>query len=390
MVLKNGKKNSEFGNIPIDWESISFSDVISVFSSGATPYRGKPKYYNGKVRWITSGELNYNTVYDTEEKISEEAVRDTNLRIHPEGTFLIAITGLEAAGTRGRCGFVGRPSTTNQSCMALYVDPKLLNSKFLYHFYVWQGQNLAFKYCQGTKQQSYTASIAKKLPIILPPLSEQKAIAKVLSDTDNLIQSLEKQIAKKRLIKQGAMQKLLSPKEGWEKKKLGEFLQFEQPTKYLVSNTDYDDNYDTPVLTAGKSFVLGYSDDNHGIFKSVPVIIFDDFTTASKYVTFPFKAKSSAMKILKPVNKKVNLRFIYESMQQIEYPLGDHKRHWIGEFQHLEIKVPSIEEQSRIESIISDMDAEIEFLALKISKYHALKKGLMQNLLTGKIRLQLS
>ena len=144
------------------------------------------------------------------------------------------------------------------------------------------------------------------------------------------------------------------------------------------------------LFRSGKSFILGYTNETNGVFKKYPVIIFDDFTTATKYVEFPFKVKSSAMKILKPKNDNVSLRFIFEIMQQIDFPLGDHKRHWIGEFQPLEIKVPkSLEEQNRIATILSDMDAEIETLEKKLAKYKQIKQGLMQVLLTGKIRLNL-
>ncbi|MEA2041657.1 MAG: restriction endonuclease subunit S [Bacteroidota bacterium] len=219
-------------------------------------------------------------------------------------------------------------------------------------------------------------------------IKEQTAIATVLSDTDSLIQALEKKIAKKQLIKKGAMQKLLSPKEGWVVKSLGDFLVYEQPTKYIVESTEYNDNYDIPVLTAGKSFILGHTNEKKGVFFNSPVIIFDDFTTATKFVDFHFKVKSSAMKILKPRNEDVNLRFIFEIMQQIDFPLGDHKRHWIGEFQPLEIKVPkSKEEQTHIAQILTDMDNEIESLKKKLVKYKQVKQGLMQVLLTGKIRL---
>jgi type I restriction enzyme S subunit len=227
-----------------------------------------------------------------------------------------------------------------------------------------------------------------EMQIPLPSLLEQAAIAKVLSDTDNLIQTLEKKIIKKRLVKQGTMQQLLKPKEDWVVKSLGDFLQYEQPTNYIVESTEYNPNYDTPVLTAGKSFVLGYTNEKQGIFENFPVIIFDDFTTATKFVTFSFKVKSSAMKILKPKNENVNLRFIYEIMQQISFPLGDHKRHWIGEFQPLKIQVPKTkEEQTEIATILSDMDIEIESLEKQLTKYKQVKQGLMQNLLTGKIRL---
>jgi type I restriction enzyme, S subunit len=389
MEVKAGYKQTEVGIIPQDWDVKEFMEVMDGFSSGQTPYRAITDYYKGDIPWITSGELNYNIITDTIEKINSAGVKAANLKMIPKGTFLFAITGLEAAGTRGSCAITGIEATTNQSCMALYPKKNILITPYLYHYYVRYGDELAFKYCQGTKQQSYTGAIAKKLPIIIPPtIEEQTAISTALSDTDALISSLEKLIAKKRNIKQGAMQKLLHPKEGWKVKQLGDFLDYEQPTKYLVSNTEYDDNNQIPVLTAGKTFILGYTDEEHGIFNNLPVIIFDDFTTAIKFVDFPFKAKSSAMKMLLPKNDKVNLRFIYEVMLQIKYPLGDHKRHWIGEYRQIEIIVPSTpEEQSHIATILSDMDAEITSLETKLEKYKNVKLGMMQTLLTGKIRL---
>jgi len=124
-------KTTEFGLIPSDWQIKEFQDVMSGFFSGATPYRGRPEYYKGQINWITSGELNYNIITDTNEKITEEAVRNTNLKILPKGTFLFAITGLEAEGTRGSCAITGIDATTNQSCMALFpfesLDVKYLN-----------------------------------------------------------------------------------------------------------------------------------------------------------------------------------------------------------------------------------------------------------------------
>ena len=144
----------------------------------------------------------------------------------------MAITGLEAAGTRGSCAILGVPATTNQSCMAVYGTEKL-DVKYLFYYYSSNGDDLAFKYCQGTKQQSYTASIVKKLPIILPPIAEQKKIANALSEADQLIDSFARQIAKKKAIKQGAMQELLTGKKHlpgfsgeWEAVVLGEASTF--------------------------------------------------------------------------------------------------------------------------------------------------------------------
>lgn len=192
------------------WDVKPLGDVILHCSSGATPYRGQPEYYKGNVKWISSGELNYNVIEDTIEHISAEAVRRTNLKVHPAGTFLMAITGLEAEGTRGACAIVGSPATTNQSCMAIYPSDEL-SPAFLYHSYVFRGKALAMEYCQGTKQQSYTAKLVKLLPINLPPtVEEQIAISAVLSDLDADIEALEAKLTKGRQLKQGMMQELLT------------------------------------------------------------------------------------------------------------------------------------------------------------------------------------
>jgi len=228
--VPEGYKLTELGVIPEDWKVSKWGDVLDGFTSGATPYRAIKSYYKGNVKWVTSGELNYNYIYDTIEHISKEAVEKTHLKIHPSGTFLMAITGLEAEGTRGSCGILGSPATTNQSCMAIYGTDKV-TVNYLFYYYLMFGNDLAFKYCQGTKQQSYTAKIVKNLPIIHPiNIKEQQAIAEVLSDVDNLITSLEKLIDKKQKIKQGIMQELLTGRKRlpgftgeWEVKKVKEF-----------------------------------------------------------------------------------------------------------------------------------------------------------------------
>jgi type I restriction enzyme S subunit len=193
-----------------EWEVKTLGQLITHCFSGATPRRNRPDFYNGNIRWITSGELNYNVITDTIEKITPEAVARTNLTIIPKGTFLMAITGLEAAGTRGSCGIVGEPSTTNQSCMAVFPTKELV-TEYLFHYYVFRGDALALQYCQGTKQQSYTAKLVKKLPISIPPTTaEQTAIAEVLSEMDGELAVLEQRREKTRALKQAMMQELLT------------------------------------------------------------------------------------------------------------------------------------------------------------------------------------
>lgn len=188
-------------------------DLISHCFSGATPRRNRPEFYKGDIRWITSGELNYNVITDTIEKISNQAVIETNLTIHPVGTFLMAITGLEAEGTRGSCGIVGAPAATNQSCMAVFPIKERLMVEYLFHYYVFHGKSLAMRYCQGTKQQSYTAGLVRQLPIILPTsIDEQAEIAHVLSDMDKDLYELQVRREKTAALKQGMMQELLTGK----------------------------------------------------------------------------------------------------------------------------------------------------------------------------------
>ncbi len=181
------------------------------------------------------------------------------------------------------------------------------------------------------------------------------------------------------------------PFEGeWSKVELGKLLDYKQPTPYLVKSTDYSDEYSTPVLTAGKTFILGYSNENFGIFEEeLPAIIFDDFTTASKFVDFPFKAKSSAMKIL-VAKQGVSIKFVYEAMQVLNYPVGGHQRHWISIFANLVIGLPSPPEQQKIASVLSNADKEIELLEQQLADLKQEKKALMQQLLTGKRRVNLS
>ena len=175
----------------------------------------------------------------------------------------------------------------------------------------------------------------------------------------------------------------------WEDVELSELLDYEQPTKYLVKDTLYHDSYTTPVLTAGKTFVLGYTNETNGICNDLPVVIFDDFTTASKFVDFPFKAKSSAMKLLRP-KPNANLKFVYEAMQLMNYAVGGHERHWISKFVYLTIPCPSLEEQTAIAQVLQAADKEISLLKAKAEKLREQKKGLMQQLLSGKVRLKIN
>lgn len=141
---------------------------------------------------------------------------------------------------------------------------------------------------------------------------------------------------------------------------LGELLPFEQPTAYIVKSTDYSDAYATPVLTAGKSFILGKTNETDGIFDQLPVIIFDDFTTATQFVNFRFKVKSSAMKILHINTDLVIPKYIFYRLQIIQFDHSTHKRYWIQSYSKIKVLIPPLDEQSRIVTRIDELFSELD------------------------------
>ncbi|WRA21762.1 restriction endonuclease subunit S [Helicobacter pylori] len=175
----------------------------------------------------------------------------------------------------------------------------------------------------------------------------------------------------------------------WQRVRLGDILSYEQPTKYLVATTQYLQKGFTPILTAGKTFILGYTNDKHGIYTNIPVIIFDDFTTDSKMVNFPFKVKSSAIKILSlRDNNQADLKYIYEKLTLLKHQVTDHKRYWIDEFSNFEILLPPLNEQIAIANILSDVDRYLCALDALILKKESVKKALSFELLSQRKRLK--
>lgn len=165
--------------------------------------------------------------------------------------------------------------------------------------------------------------------------------------------------------------------EGVERVKLASLLDYEQPTSYIVNSTEYDDNFPTPVLTAGQSFILGYTDEENGVYKAStqnPVIIFDDFTTGFHWVDFDFKVKSSAMKMLKPKNKGIDFRYIYLAMKSIKFVPTNHTRHWISIFSKFEIPLPPLAIQQEIVSVLDSFTTLIE----KMKKEVEMRKKQME------------
>lgn len=157
--------------------------------------------------------------------------------------------------------------------------------------------------------------------------------------------------------------------EHTENYEINQLLAYEQPSAYIVANDEYSaDTTLTPVLTANKGFVLGYTNENFGIYKKGECIIFDDFTMDAKYVSFPFKVKSSAIKIL-TAKPNVNLRFMFEYLSYLELKSEEHKRHYISEIASLIIELPSKEKQNRIAYLMTSLDNKLALEENTMARY---------------------
>lgn len=177
--------------------------------------------------------------------------------------------------------------------------------------------------------------------------------------------------------------------EHWAECTFAQLLDYIQPGPFIVESTDYNDRYKTPVLTAGKSFIKGFTNEKMGIYDKLPAIIFDDFTTATQFVNFPFKVKSSAMKILIPSASEINIKFLYYLMQLTHINTDSHKRYWIGIYSKKKIAIPSFAEQKRIvakiEELFSELDNGIASLKTAREQLKVYRQAVLKHAFEGKL-----
>ncbi len=291
-------------------------------------------------------------------------------------------------GTAGFVNWQNQKFWANDVCFSVIPKETLIN-RYLYYVLT-NMQNYLYSISNRSAiPYSISSNNIMQITIPIPPLEIQQEIVKILdafTELNTELKARKKQYeyyqnmlldfkdinqnhkdAKERLVQKTYPKNLktllqtLAPK-GVEFRKLGEVLEYDQPNKYCVTGKEFDKSYPTPVLTAGKTFILGYTNEKDNIYqasKSSPVIIFDDFTTATQWVDFPFKVKSSTMKILLPKNPTINIRFIFFYMQTIPYNIsGEHTRQWISRYSQITIPIPPLEIQQEIVKILD------QFLAL--------------------------
>ena len=246
-----------------------------------------------------------------------------------------------------------------------------------YLFYALQASQKAVeKLAAGSTFSSIPGPELCKLELPKQTYEKQKSIGRALSSADKAIAILEKQISKYEHIKKSTEKMLLTPKPGWKEVKIRDCLDYEQPTDYIVHTDINASSGTTPVLTANKAFVLGYTDETNNIYNKGDTIIYDDFTMDMKYVTFPFKVKSSAMKILTPKGEN-NLYFMFALLKSFGLTQQEHARSYISKLEPMKILIPDPATQETIAENLYTIDSYLENLKHQLDKIKKLKQGLM-------------
>jgi type I restriction enzyme S subunit len=412
-ALRAGYKQTEVGVIPEDWEVVTLGEIANT-SSGTTPARDlADRYYrNGTVHWVKTLDLNNSELLDTDEKVTDIAVNETCLRPYPIGTVLVAMYG--GFNQIGRTGLIRIPAAVNQAITAIQPHVTKLQSEYLLatlNFRVSYWKSVA---SSSRKDPNITSHDVRAFPIARPPLPEQRAIATALSDVDAMLEGLERVIAKKRDIKQGTMQALLTGQTRlpgfsgeWDVKRLGEVASFFKGKG--LPKSELSQSGSEPCIHYGELFtrypetiklIISRTNGLRDAFRSVA----NDVLMPTSDVTPRGLAKASCVTVdgvilggdilvIRSDLRRVNGSFLSyvirrEEDQVLQLVSGSTVFHLYGsDMKKFTFQIPSLPEQTAIATILSDMDTEIAALEARRDKARTLKQGMMQALLTGRVRL---
>ena len=405
-MVKQGYKQTEVGVIPEDWDVRKIGDFTDA-TAGGTPSTSHPEYWNGEILWMSSGELNKRRINNVIGRITELGYNNSSTHMIPENCVLIGLAG--QGKTRGTVAVNYVELCTNQSIAAIFPS-KEHNTEYLY-------QNLWSRYEELRELSSgdggrggLNLTIIKNFPCAFPKLQEQNRIAEALSDVDSMISSLEKLIAKKKAVKQGAMQELLTGKKRlpgftgvWEMRMFRDICFINAP---MVDPTkkeyEYLPHIGNESIEKGNGRISHYNivkEDNlisGKYYFSHTDVLYGKINPQFAKAAYPqFNGLCSADMYPISCGESLNptyLLYILLSEDFTKYTVSLSNRSGIPkvnreELAEYSLKLPSPKEQAAIASILSDMDNELEALEQKLAKTRQIKQGMMQQLLTGKIRL---
>ena len=404
MDIPQGYKLTELGVIPEDWEVKQISDFTSIITGG-TPSTQLPEYWGGNIMWMSSGELNKKFVFDVEGRITTEGLLNSSTHIIPPFCVLIGLAG--QGKTRGTAAYNYISLCTNQSIAAILPNDEY-DSLYLYYVVDSKYDYLRLLSSGDGGRGGLNKNLLNSLEISFPKtIAEQRAIAEALSDIDGLIEALDKKIAKKRLLKHGAMQQLLTGKkrlpgftDPWVEKKLGEIGVLAMCKRVFQEETS--EKGDIPFYKIG---TFGHQADAYISvekyeqlkqmyrFPKKGDILISAAGTIGRTVVYdgkPAYFQDSNIIWLDHNEKQIVNSFLYFLYQVVEWNTENTTiaRLYNDNFNNMTIRFPiSIEEQNAIATVLSGMDKEIESLEARRDKYRLLKSGMMQKLLTGQIRL---
>ena len=405
-MVKASYKQTEIGLIPEDWEVKKIGETCNELIQGINTAIDKPEYsVDGipilKANDVIDGKIDLNNC----DYITIKSFSKYNERFYiKKGDFLLSNIGARL-GTGSIYKF-DTPSTYAWNVMRISVNQNYLNQNYFAHFVNSPFfNNIILSNQSGSGMGFVPKSTLINFPVIIPPLPEQTAIAEALSDADAWIESLEQLIAKKRLLKQGAMQTLLTPPshaepdEAWEVKKLGEVCEFkngaahenvvDENGEYIIVNSKFI-SQEGNVRKYSNAFLCPlYKDEIVMVMSDIP----NGKALAKCYIIEENNKYTLNQRICAFYPKQnFDSMFLYYKINRNEYFLsfdsGSGQTNLRkDEVLNCPIDFPNYQEQTRIATILSDMDAELEALEAQLQKAKQMKQGMMQELLTGRTRL---
>ena len=365
--------NLRFKEFQGEWTEEILGSVAKVVGGG-TPDTNIQKYWNGNIQWFTPSEIGRDKyVTYSLRTISEEGLNKSSAKLLPTGTIL-----LSSRATVGECSINNVECTTNQGFQSLIAKENISN-EFLFYLIQTKRKELIRKSC-GSTFLEISANEVRKIKITIPTHKEQGKIANLISLLDERIATQNKIIDKLQSLIRGIRNDVFGKfrKSVGVNAMVGDVLSYEQPQPYIVEDTEYTAE-GIPVLTANKAFVLGYTSETDGIYDKGDCIIFDDFTLDCKYVDFPFKVKSSAIKILTVKDKEL-LRYTFEFMKYLDLSTDEHKRHYIAETQNQELFLPTAQVVRTIAHAFSALSSRMKTVTKQRNMFELQKQYLLRQM----------